>query len=82
MRANDTNNTVSPPKPGRAHTHFQPKDKTMNTNINHPARSSRSTAIRVCVAFGVVASVTAAGSMTPATATFRDPGPGSVGAGG
>ena len=80
MRANDTNNTVSPPKPGRAHTHFQPKDKTLNTNLNHPARSSRSTAIRVCVAFGVVASVTAAGSMTPATATFRDPGPGSVGA--
>ena len=51
-----------------------------NTNIRHPTRSSRSAAIRVCVAFGIAASITAVGSMTSATATFRDPGPGSMGA--
>ena len=55
----------------------------MNTNPNtrHPPRSSRSAVVRSCVAFGMAAaSITVVGSMTSATATFRDPGPGSMGA--
>ena len=55
----------------------------MNTNPNtrHPPRSSRSAVVRSCVAFGMAAaSITIVGSMTSATAMFRDPGPGSMGA--
>jgi hypothetical protein len=73
---------VSPPvQGGLTPITSHSKDKTMNTNTNirHPTRSARSTVVRGCVAVAMTAaSVAAVGAMTPATATFRDPGPGSM----